>query len=88
MRHGREHAQLGRCGLWFDGPAELIRATEALLAPSLQEALSRQGADYFAFRCRPTEGFVNDVFGVLRRATGFFSATLTPGGSVADLFNS
>jgi hypothetical protein len=69
---GREHAQLGRCGLWFDGPTEFLRATDALLTPPVSEVLGRQSAGYVAQWCRSSEGFVDDIFSSLRGAVDLF----------------
>jgi hypothetical protein len=82
---GREHAQLGRGGLWFEGAAELFGAAEALFAPTLQETLRRQSREYLDQRCRPTERFADDVLTALRVVTDVLPASVTVGGSVADL---
>jgi hypothetical protein len=77
---GREHAQLGRGGLWFQGAPELFGATEALFAPTLQETLRRQSREYLDQRCRTTDGFADDVLSALGAVTD-----VLPASSVADL---
>ncbi len=57
----RQHAHLGGGGLWFEGPADLTWATEALLDPALSEQLSRQGKAYAEELFGSTDRFIDRV---------------------------
>ncbi len=57
----RQHAHLGGGGLWFEGPADLTWAAEALLDPALSEQLSRQGKAYAEEQFGSTDRFIDRV---------------------------
>jgi hypothetical protein len=82
---GREHAELGRGGLWFDGSDDLCGAAEALFDQPLRDSLCRQSAGYVEERCKETEGFVDDVLSVLRSVADVLPSDVTVGDSVADV---
>jgi hypothetical protein len=57
----REHAERGRGGLWFKGPAELIWCVEALLEPSTHDTFSAQGRSYAEEEYGSTDRFIERV---------------------------
>jgi hypothetical protein len=57
----REHAVLGRAGLWFYGPGDLAWCVEALFDDEVHGALSRQGRHYAETRYAGSGSFVDRV---------------------------
>lgn len=58
---GRQHAALGKGGLWYSGPVELVGCIEAMLDPSTHDPLSRQGRTYAAQEYGSTDRFIERV---------------------------
>ncbi len=57
----RQHAALGKGGLWYSGPVELVGCIEAMLDPSTHDPLSRQGRTYAAQEYGSTDQFIERV---------------------------
>ncbi len=57
----REHAERGRGGLWFDGPAELLWCVEALGECEVRRTLAAQGHAYAEEEFGSTNGFIDRV---------------------------
>ncbi len=69
----REHAELGKGGLWFADAPELAWCVEALLDPAVRTALGGQGRTYAEREYASTERFVAEVVsacGKLAERTG------------------
>jgi hypothetical protein len=59
----REHAELGKGGLWFSNPTDLSWCVEALLDPPIRSILSTQGRAYAEAGYGSRDGFINRVLG-------------------------
>jgi hypothetical protein len=57
----REHAELGRGGLWFSNAAELTWCVEALLEPSTGTTFGAQGQSYAQAEYGSTDRFIERV---------------------------
>jgi len=57
----RQHAERGRGGLWFAGPAELTWCIEGLLEPAARGALGAQGRSYAEAEYGSTDRFIERV---------------------------
>ncbi len=57
----REHAERGKGGLWFDGPAELTWCIEAMLDPVTRDAFGAQGRSYAEEEYGSTNRFIDRV---------------------------
>ncbi len=57
----REHAELGRGGLWFDTPGELAWCVEAMLDPEVRATFSAQGKAYAEDAFGSTDGYIERV---------------------------
>lgn len=57
----REHAELGRGGLWFSSPGELVWCVEAILDPEVGPVLGSQGKQYAEQHYGSTTGFITRV---------------------------
>ena len=69
----REHADVGRGGLWFENPAELAWCVEAMFDPAIRASLSTRGRAYAAREFGSTDRFIERVLvacGVASERTG------------------
>ena len=57
----REHAEIGRGGLWFDNPAELTWCVEAMFDPGTRASFSAQGQAYADREFGSTDQFIERV---------------------------
>ena len=57
----KEHAELGRGGLWFSSPGELVWCVEAMLDNGTRHALGSQGSSYAEQRYGSTDAFIERV---------------------------
>lgn len=57
----REHAELGRGGLWFSDPGELVWCVDALLDPAVGPVFGAQGRQYAEEHYGSTDGFIHRV---------------------------
>jgi hypothetical protein len=57
----REHADVGRGGLWFENPAELTWCVEAMFDPAIRESFSARGRAYAERDFGSTDRFIEQV---------------------------
>ncbi|HUY64680.1 MAG TPA: hypothetical protein VMV14_09235 [Acidimicrobiales bacterium] len=67
---GREHAELGAGGLWFEGPSDLTGCVEALFDSATAGALGQQGKAYAELHYGTTESFMTRVATAVGPAMG------------------